>query len=185
MRLVPEADRLQMLDGDHIADATRVDQLLQRRGVTRVAHHVGDGEQDARCLHCSNDGAAIVLRGRHGFLQQHVVTTLRQGDRGSKVQPVLRGDDHCIRDFDLAGCQVFPAGEHVLCGNAEALDQRLTTQGIGLGDRGDCHLVGMGFGKTRIPGTATAGTDDRKSHFVRGIAHVADALANGGLPGHI
>jgi len=65
--LVPEADRLEVLDADDLADCAVVEQPAHELRVGRVAQDVRDGGDDARALDRLRDRHALGLGGASGF----------------------------------------------------------------------------------------------------------------------
>lgn len=108
VRLVPPADRLQVLDADDLADPAGVEQRLQRAGIRRVAQHVADREDRVRALGSGHDRPAVVLGDGHRLLQQDVVAQLGEAHRGLDMIGVLRRDDHGVRLPGERRCKQLP-----------------------------------------------------------------------------
>ena len=157
--LVPEADRLQVLDAHDVTEQAGVGELLHGARVRRVAHHVADGEHDPGLLHRRHDPPAPRLVRRHRLFQHDVVA--ERGERLGRlgVHPVLRADQHGVGELAATG-QVLPVGggvfgcDAVLGGEAGAADL------AGFGDRDDGGAFGVAPDPAGVPGAALACPDD-------------------------
>ena len=110
--LVPEPDRLQVLDAHDVTELAGAGDLLDRARVRRVAHHVADGEHDPGLLHRGHDPPAPRLVRCHRLFQQDVVA--ERGERLGRlgVHPVLGADQDRVGEPAAAG-QLSPVGGRV------------------------------------------------------------------------
>jgi hypothetical protein len=159
MGLVPEADRLQVLDAHDVAEPAGVGDLLDRARVRRVAHHVADGEHDAGLLHGGHDPPAPRLVRRHRLFQQDVIA--ERGERLGRpgVHPVLRADQHRVGQPAAAG-KLGPAGDRVRGWYAMLGGEAGAAGRAGFGDRDDGGAFGVAPGPPGVPGAALACPDD-------------------------
>ena len=157
--LVPESDRLEVLDAHDVTELAGGHDLLDGAGVRRVAQHVADGEHDPGLLHGRHDPPAPRLVRRHRLLQQDVIA--QRGERLGRlgVHPVLRADQDRVGEPAAAG-QLAPVGgrvsrrDAVLGGEAGAADRAR------FGDRDDGCAIGVAPDPAGVPGAALTCPDD-------------------------
>ena len=137
--MVEEADGLEVLDADHLADRPLVEQPPHEPRVGRVAQHVRDGGDHAGALRRLRDRHALRLGGRERLLDQQVVALPGERDRGLRVLPVERGDDRRVGDLP-ARDRLAPVGE---------AQRRLDA--VGVGERLAAVLARLGHGDDPRP----------------------------------
>ena len=167
--LVPEPDRLEVLDAHDVTELPGGHDLLDRAGVRRVAQHVADGEHDPGLLHGRHDPPAPRLVRCHRLLQQDVIA--QRGERLGwlRVHPVLRADQDRVGEPAAAG-QLPPAGGRVSRRDAVLGGEAGAAGLIGFGYRDDGRAVGVTPGPAGIPGAALARPDDDQ----RNRCHTSD-----------
>ena len=166
VRLMPVADRLQMLDGDDVADRAGTDQVLQDPGVAGVAQNVADREHHARSLDRRHDVAAGLRGRRHRFLQQDVVLQPGARDRGRFVHGVLRADRHRVAHLGPAA-ELLPAAETPVRRDVVFLCQPVPEKVVRIRHRRDPQAVGILLGECCIAVPARARAEDGDGDLLR------------------
>ena len=93
---------LELVERDDLADRARA-QDAPHLGVERVvAQAVAHAHDPARLAPDAVDLDAVVQRGRHRLLQQHVVAAAHRGDRRGDVLAIHRGVDRDVREARFA-----------------------------------------------------------------------------------
>ena len=160
---MPEADRLEVLDADDLADRARAQQPLDELRVRRVAEHVGHGGDDARALHRLRDPHALLLGRRERLLDQQRVALRGERQRGLGVVAVERGDDRGVGDR-AGALGVAPVGEAPLGRDAVRVADPVAVGGARLGHGDDARPVGMAPRPVRERRAARAAADDQERH---------------------
>ncbi len=169
--LVPEADRLEVLDVDDLARRAGLQQPPDEPRVGRVAEHVRDGGDDPRALARLRDRHALRLARRERLLDQQRVALLRQRERRLQVVAVERRDDRRVGDAARRR-RLAPAGEAAAGRDAVLVPEPVAADGSRVGDRDHRGLGRVAPGPVRERRAAGAGAH----HQQRDHQNVASAL---------
>ena len=96
-------DRLLVLYAHDIADKPRIQRLLERSEVRRIAKHMPHRDHHARLALAFKQVEALLLGLRHRFFEKHVVALTHRLHRRLVVEVVGKRHEHDVRKF-----AVFP-----------------------------------------------------------------------------